>query len=106
MRSNTLLLRICMFTCIVSHVACLTYQSINDPGAKVAQGGLKYYFFFQCTFDLLNIALIAHMFQWVDIFITLDYVLNIAESGLDDDLSRSSEHAAIINSRVSIKESI
>ena len=46
------------------------------------------------------------MFQWVDIFITLDYVLNIAESGLDDDLSRSSEHAAIINSRVSIKESI
>ena len=57
---------------------------------------IKYYFFFQLTFDILNIALIAHIFQWIEIDLTLAYVLNLMDTTGDSVIGSFIENRNIL----------
>ena len=94
---NNMILKNCLILCILVHVSCLTYQTLTKPDEQHFDNQqIKYYFFFQLTFDILNIALIAHIFQWIEIDLTLAYVLNLMDTTGDSVIGSFIENRNIL----------
>ena len=86
-----ILFGIFIISAIAIHLGTLIWglvQVINDANysksGKLKDGPikaltLKYYFFYQLPFDVLNLGLLAHIFQWAEIKHTLVYVLDMQE---------------------------
>ena len=57
-------------SCLITRLACLIYSMI-DNNSIVRRYYLSHYVFYQVTFDLINITLMAHCFQWIEALIAL-----------------------------------
>ena len=75
-----LILSVGISSCLITHIACLMYGTVVMKNNSVPPIGIDCYLFFQLTFDLLNVALIAHIFQWLEIQYTLICVINILDA--------------------------
>jgi len=47
-------------------VGSLLLNALNNQGGEIDPSQMRFYSHFQLPFDFLNIAVIAHFFQWVD----------------------------------------
>ena len=56
-----ILITICFYVLLIIHISCLAYGLAKENGSiKILT--IKYYLFYQLPFDILNIAIIAHIF--------------------------------------------
>ena len=56
------ILAVFVFLCLAAHLSCLMYSVTGDADIGIPPISATYYTYYQLTFDLLNIALIAHIF--------------------------------------------
>ena len=56
---------------------------------------LTYYFYYQLPFDMLNFAIITHIYQWLEIKHTLIFVLDLAEYHDDEEDDELDEDGSI-----------
>ena len=77
---------------LLNHIGSLAYKltvvlSGRDLGIfkYIKSMSIEFYFFYQLPFDMLNMAIIAHIYQWQEIKHTLIQVLDMQEYH-DDEL--------------------
>jgi hypothetical protein len=76
-----IIIRISIKVFVIFGIEILTIQSLT----------WKYYFTFQLPFDMLNIAIIAQFFQWLEVSYTLYHVIQLnSRAQKDKDLRSSS----------------
>ena len=56
---------------ILVRIGCLVYSMLWDENRIVLIYTLQFYFYYQLTFDLINIASIAQILQWIDVMFAL-----------------------------------
>ncbi len=71
---------------IHSLVKAWVYDDYDNIINGVPALTVQYYFYYQLPFDLLNIAIVTHIHQWLEIKHTLIYALDMHESHEDDEL--------------------
>lgn len=88
-----ILLTSCIYLLLMIHTGCFIHSLVkmdyfNDNQIRyfgVQALTIEYYFYYQLPFDLLNIAIITHIYQWLEIKHTLIYCLDMLEYRQDDD---------------------
>ena len=85
---------------LLNHIGSLAYKltvvlSGRDLGIfkYIKSMSIEFYFFYQLPFDMLNMAIIAHIYQWQEIKHTLIQVLDMQEYH-DDELESQQEDGA------------
>ena len=71
---------VCISVCLVNHISYLVYEIITETGINKEDYRNQVYWAylqFQLPFDLLNISILAHFFQWHELSHTLNYVIDI-----------------------------
>ena len=66
---------ICILLNLMTHIGCLQYSIWKDHNGDYPTWSLQNYINFQFTFDLMNIAVLSQLFQWIDLSNTLIYII-------------------------------
>lgn len=79
-----MILTSCIYILLFIHISCCTYSlvhTLNHGDPKSLQGipalTVDYYVYYQLPFDILNIAIVTHIYQWLEIKHTLIYILDM-----------------------------
>ena len=52
--------------CLLTRMVCLVNSLLVNDNALIDRDDSSHYFYFQLPYDLLNITMLTHLFQWIE----------------------------------------
>jgi hypothetical protein len=85
----------CFFERTIELAIYTLRDELSDPSSS-----LTFYFHFEFPFDILNAALIAHFFHWIDSYFAFKSLLSFENEGVDGEEKLLNKNTSSIESEV------
>ena len=72
---HNFVIAITILSSLMNRYLCMLYSLIYDQNKKVFNNERQFYWYYQLPFDLLNTGVVAQFYQWVEVVLALNSII-------------------------------